>query len=262
MLGYYLDLALRSLRRNKALTALMVVAIALGIGASMTTLTVLHVLSGDPLPGKSAQLYYPQIDPQDIKGMTPSREPPEQVTLIDGLNLLHAGRADRQALMAGGSVPVDPGKANVDPFYVETRYTTTDFFPMFDTPFLFGHAWTAADDEAKARDVVIAPLPQRQALRWCRQRRAHAAYGRGRLAHRRRTRQVAAQSAFLRSHHRFVCLWRAGIPAVADDGRVAPGSQRLLRLLGQWRWRCRQHPADRRAVFGCNSGCSWTARRR
>ncbi|TPG47752.1 FtsX-like permease family protein [Rhodanobacter glycinis] len=156
MFAYYLDLALHSLARNKALTALMVLAIALGIGASMTTLTVLHVLSGDPLPGKSAQLYYPQIDPQDIKGMMPSKEPPEQVTLIDGLNLLHAARADRQALMSGGSAPLDPEKANVDPFYVETRYTTTDFFPMFDAPFLFGHAWTAADDEAKAREVVIA----------------------------------------------------------------------------------------------------------
>ncbi len=156
MFGYYLDLALRSLKRNKALTALMVLAIALGIGASMTTLTVLHVLSGDPLPGKSAQIYYPQLDPQDIKGMVPSKEPPEQVTLIDGLNLLHARRAERQALMAGGAVALDPERANLDPFYVEARYTTTDFFPMFDTPFLFGRAWTAADDEAQARDVVIA----------------------------------------------------------------------------------------------------------
>ena len=85
MFGYYLDLALRSLRRNRMLTALMVLAIALGIGASMTTLTVLHVLSGDPLPGRSGSLYYAQIDPQDIKGMDSSKEPPEQVTLIDGL---------------------------------------------------------------------------------------------------------------------------------------------------------------------------------
>jgi len=156
MFAYYLDLALRSLGRNKPLTALMVLAIALGIGASMTTLTVLHVLSGDPLPGKSARIYYPQLDPQDIKGMSPSKEPPEQVTLIDGLNLLRAGRADRQALMAGGAVPLDPQQANMDPFYVEARYTTADFFPMFDTPFLFGRAWTAAEDEAQAREVVIA----------------------------------------------------------------------------------------------------------
>ena len=56
MFAYYLDLALRSLKRNKVLTALMVLSIALGIGASMTTLTVLHVLSGDPLPGRSAHI--------------------------------------------------------------------------------------------------------------------------------------------------------------------------------------------------------------
>ena len=47
MFGYYLDLALRSFRRNKVLTALMVLAIAVGVGASMTTLTVLHVLSAE-----------------------------------------------------------------------------------------------------------------------------------------------------------------------------------------------------------------------
>ncbi|AGG87976.1 ABC transporter permease [Rhodanobacter denitrificans] len=156
MFGYYLDLALRSLKRNRALTALMVLAIALGIGASMTTLTVLHVLSGDPLPGKSAQLYYPQVDPQDIKGMLPNKEPPDQVTLIDGLNLLRAGRADHQALMSGGSVPIQPEQSSLDPFYVEARYTTADFFAMFDAPFLYGHGWTAAHGEAKAREVVIA----------------------------------------------------------------------------------------------------------
>ena len=56
MFGYYFNLALRSFKRNKALTTLMVLAIAMGIGACMTTLTVFHVLSGDPLPGKSSTL--------------------------------------------------------------------------------------------------------------------------------------------------------------------------------------------------------------
>jgi putative ABC transport system permease protein len=156
MFSYYLDLALRSLRRNKALTALMVLAIALGIGASMTTLTVLHVLSGDPLPGKSAQLYYPQIDPQAIKGISPDKEPPGQLTLIDGMNLLHAKRADRQALMTGGQVPIQPAQSALDPFYVEARYTTADFFAMFNAPFRYGRGWSASDDESKARQVVIS----------------------------------------------------------------------------------------------------------
>ena len=63
MFAYYLDLALRSLRRNTVLTTLMVLALALGIGATITTLTVLKLLSGDPLPQKSTQLFYPQLDP-------------------------------------------------------------------------------------------------------------------------------------------------------------------------------------------------------
>ena len=57
MFGYYLNLALRSFKRNQALTALMVLAIALGIGACMTTLTVFHVLSGDPIPQKLSLIH-------------------------------------------------------------------------------------------------------------------------------------------------------------------------------------------------------------
>ena len=156
MFAYYFQLAVRSLRRNKALTALMVLAVALGIGASMTTLTVLHVLSGDPLPGRSAQLYYPQIDPRDLSGLLGGSEPPEQVTQIDGMNLWRARRANRQALMTGGSVPVQPDASAVDPFYVEARYTTGDFFAMFGAPFRYGGGWDAAADEAKSREVVIS----------------------------------------------------------------------------------------------------------
>jgi len=155
MFSYYLDLALRSLRRNKALTALMVVAIALGIGASMTMLTVLHVLSGDPLPGKSQTLFYPQLDPRDKADYEAGAEPPRQVTWIDGMNLLRARRADRQALMTGGAVPIQPAQSSVDPFFSDARYTTADFFPMFDTPFRYGRGWSEADDDARSRVVVI-----------------------------------------------------------------------------------------------------------
>jgi putative ABC transport system permease protein len=158
MFGYYLDLALHSLKRNKVLTALMVVAIALGIGASMTTLTVLHVLSGDPLPGSSATLFNPRIDPFSMDGYEPNKPPPEQVTWTDGMNLLHAARADRQALMTGGAVPIQPTQSSIDPFYTDARYTTADFFPMLSVPFLYGRGWNAGDDDGKARVVVISKL--------------------------------------------------------------------------------------------------------
>ncbi|GAB2561445.1 ABC transporter permease [Dyella jejuensis] len=156
MFGYYFDLAWRSLRRNKALTALMVLAIALGIGASMTTLTVLHVLSGDPLPGRSSTLYAPQLDPRDMDDYQPHDEPPDRVTWIDGMNLLQAKRADRQALMTGGSVAIQPAQSAIDPFYETARYTTADFFPMFGVPFQYGHAWGAPEDATSAAVAVIS----------------------------------------------------------------------------------------------------------
>ncbi|MEO7073474.1 MAG: ABC transporter permease [Rhodanobacter sp.] len=159
MLTWYLELALRSLKRNKMLTALMVLAIALGIGASMTTLTVLHLLSGDPIPQRSGMLYHVQVDPRDKTGFTPGKSEPEaQVSWIDGMNLLQARRAQRQALMTGGTVAVQSDESALDPFYADARYTTTDFFPMFGVPFRYGHAWNAAGDADKARVVVISAL--------------------------------------------------------------------------------------------------------
>lgn len=156
MFGYYLELALYSLRRSKALTLLMIVAIALGIGACMTTLTVLHVLSGDPLPERSGRLFMPQVDPRTASGFSSTSEPEEQVTWIDGMNLLHAGRATRQVLMTGGVTPVQPENPGQDPFRSPVRMTTADFFPMFDVPFAFGHAWNAGDDESRSRIAVIS----------------------------------------------------------------------------------------------------------
>ena len=154
MFAYYFNLALRSFRRNKVLTALMVLAIALGIGATMTTLTVFTVLSGDPMPGKSHTLFYPQIEPRTANNTDP--EPPDQLTRYDAENLLREARGDRQAMMTGGNVAIEPGVAGVDPFFAEARYTSTDFFAMFDTPFQYGRGWEAAADEGHARVAVIS----------------------------------------------------------------------------------------------------------
>lgn len=156
MFAYYFDLAVRSFRRNKALTALMVLAIALGIGASMTTLTIFHVLSGDPIPQKSDRLFYVQMDPASMDGYTAGQEPEEQMTRFDAEELLRQARGKRQAMMTGGSAAIEPQKQGMSPFYADARYTTSDFFPMFDVPFLHGGGWSAEQDAARARVVVIS----------------------------------------------------------------------------------------------------------
>ena len=157
MFGYYLSLALRSFKRNKALTALMMVAIALGIGASMTTLTVFHVLSGDPIPQKSDKLFYPRIEPRGMNGYrAEGDDPATQMTRYDAERLLREKRGDRQALMTAGNAAVEPGKPGVDPFYADSRFTTADFFAMFDAPFAHGRGWSADEEQARARVAVIS----------------------------------------------------------------------------------------------------------
>ncbi len=157
MFGYYLKLALRSLRRNPVLTALMVLSIAVGIGAAMTTLTLYVVLSGDPIPHKSGQLFYPQIEPRSLgeKGV-PDQEPLEQMTRYDAEELLRQARGDRQALMSAGSVTILPDAQAMQPFRAQARYASADFFAMFDAPLHEGRAWGRDEDAARARVAVIS----------------------------------------------------------------------------------------------------------
>ena len=156
MLAYYLRLALRSFRRNRALTALMVLAIALGIGASMTTLTVFKVLSGDPLPGKSDRVFLVQLDAEPLATQVPGDEPATQLTRYDAEELLRQARGHRQALMVGGRTVIEPVASTLKPFIDQSRYTSADFFPMFEAPFAHGQAWSRADDDARARVAVIS----------------------------------------------------------------------------------------------------------
>jgi putative ABC transport system permease protein len=153
VLGYYLRLAAASLARTPVITALMVTAIGLGIGASMTMITVLHVMSGDPLPGRSGTIYYPHLDatPLDL-----SDGPTDDFTWPDAMALLAHGPAAHQAAMAGGSLLVRLERRDLQPFYADGRYTTSDFFALFKVPFIQGAGWSAADETAHARVVVLS----------------------------------------------------------------------------------------------------------
>lgn len=157
MFGYYFLLALYSLRRSRVITTLMILAIGLGIGASMTMITVLHVMSGDPLPDRSGQLYVPSIDPMPIRNETKSKNttPEADMTWVDAMNLLHAARAERQTAMAAGSLPIRPPQSTLRPFFETGHYVTADFFPMFGAVFRAGSGWTSQDDAEHARVVVL-----------------------------------------------------------------------------------------------------------
>ncbi len=159
MFLYYFDLALRSFRSARGLTALMVLTVAMGIGASMTTLTTFRALSGDPLPDHSADVLRVQLDAGPKATFTPGKDPDTQLTRFDAEALLRDRRGVHQAMMSGGGAEVEPAAdapGGLKPFEAEARYTTADFFPMFRTPFRYGQGWSAADDAANAPVVVLS----------------------------------------------------------------------------------------------------------
>ncbi|MBH0041803.1 MULTISPECIES: ABC transporter permease [unclassified Pseudoalteromonas] len=156
MFIHYLDLSWRSFKRTPLVSFLMVLAIAIGIGITMTSLSVYHMMSADPIPEKSSQLYSVQLQTMD-DGSTWWTEDnmPLQLTYQDAENLLNAPTSEKKVAMmrTGFSVYLDSDK--IKPFIGNARMTTPDFFSMFNLSFLYGGAWSKEQENSAAPVVVI-----------------------------------------------------------------------------------------------------------
>jgi len=153
---YYLKLGFFSIKKNPILSALMVAAVAVGIGACMTIINIDYVMGGNPIPHRSDVLYHVQLDNWDPND--PYDEPnnlPEQVTYMDGKALLDAGQARRQVLSYKTGLVVELQGDGERPFEAMTRATSADFFAMFDTPFKYGGGWDKSADAGEEYVVVL-----------------------------------------------------------------------------------------------------------
>lgn len=155
MFSYYLQLGLRSLRRNPVLTGLMVIAIGFGVAASMTTYSVFRATSRNPIPQKSDVLFNVQVDNFGPDN-TEKGEPPPALSYLDATALQRAHKAKRQAITYPIGISIIPESPSRLPMQEGGYATGADFFPMFDVPFVQGGPWTADDDEKHASVAVIS----------------------------------------------------------------------------------------------------------
>jgi putative ABC transport system permease protein len=156
MFNYYLKIAWISILRHWGLSLLMVSAIGLGIGAAMTTITVNYLMSADPIPHKSKQLFYVQLDSWDVNDpFDEGLNPPDQLTYIDTTNLMNAQKAFRQNAQAQASAVIEPNDPELLPMTVNGRANSADFFIMFDVPFIYGSGWTHEADVNKEQVIVL-----------------------------------------------------------------------------------------------------------
>jgi putative ABC transport system permease protein len=157
MFNYYLKLGLRNLRRNPILTTLMVITLAVGVAASVSTLTILHVMSQDPIPHKSSLLLVPVIDSASMNGYVPGERTEDQMmTYTDTMNLFAQKiGADRTALYSIRSAveSPDPKLGLID---IKGIATTSSYFSMFEVPFKYGAAWNADDERKMAKVAVLS----------------------------------------------------------------------------------------------------------
>jgi putative ABC transport system permease protein len=158
MFGYYLDLALRSLRRSPGLTALMVLSIGVGVALAMTTWSLVHSLAGNPVPQKSTRLFVPTIDVwgPDARSKAGGNEPPSLLDYATAQALLRDGRATYQSATYWISPTVVPSTPGTLPFNASGFAVTGQFFPMLDVPFKYGSGWSDANEADRAQVVVIS----------------------------------------------------------------------------------------------------------
>ena len=156
MFPYYLKLGLRSLRRNPVLTALMVLTLAVGVATSMSTLTVLRAMSGDPIPSKSERLFVVQVDnnPAETAAGDP---PPNHLSWLDAKELLAGGDGLRRSVMYAVGGVAEPAGAEANQL-VGGMAVNADFFTMFDAPFVHGGSWSAQDDARGGAQVVLSSV--------------------------------------------------------------------------------------------------------
>jgi putative ABC transport system permease protein len=158
MLIYNIKNAFRSMRKNPMLTALMVAATAVGIGVSMSMITLYYLMAQNPIPQKSEQLYHVQVDNwgplRPFDDNRPERAP-NQLTYRDAMAFIDSAPAQKQAAMFETSLIVRPPLPGQLPFESEARATHGDFFSMFDVPFLFGDAWDELADLQASQVVVL-----------------------------------------------------------------------------------------------------------
>ncbi len=165
MLAYQIKSALRSIKRNPALSALLIAGIGLGIAVSTAFITTYYLMAGDPIPHKSHQLFYVEMDswnPERPYSDNHPELPPSQITYRDARGIMESDIPTYQSVMFKASLTVQPETESEKPYRETTRVCFNDFFAMFEVPFLYGGPWTdQADDNAEMVVVLDAETNRR-----------------------------------------------------------------------------------------------------
>ncbi|WP_089975747.1 FtsX-like permease family protein [Luteibacter sp. UNCMF331Sha3.1] len=152
-----LSIAKHSLRRRLASAALIVATIAIGVGGFCATGSGIAVLGADPLGGRGAGIYHPQLDSTSSTVDASMTEPPDDLNFLDAQSVFRLAEGSPRVMTSQNWLPLT-GKGDVGALarMAITRATTRDFFSMFGARMQYGAPWTDAQDSLRDRVVVLS----------------------------------------------------------------------------------------------------------
>lgn len=157
MWKYYLRLAWISLGNTPVLSVLMVSAIATGIGACLTTVTLYAVIASNPMAHKNDTLFAVQLDSWDSnETFWAANGVPLMLTYRDARALHQADVADETLVMSRAGLTVTKPEGRESPKVEAARMTTNSFFTFFDVPFIYGGKWDDGADRSGQQLLVIS----------------------------------------------------------------------------------------------------------
>ncbi|WP_416056152.1 ABC transporter permease [Stenotrophomonas maltophilia] len=151
---YYLSLSLKRFRQRIGTHIAIALMLGAGVGTAMVMLSIVLQASSDPVPGRSASLFRPQLDVRPGSQQVAAPDRGQGLTWPDAKALLDQGRAWNQAAMAGGAVTLlKPGRSSAR---LRARYATSGVFSVLGIGLVQGRSWTAEEGQAGSRVVVLS----------------------------------------------------------------------------------------------------------
>ncbi len=158
VLAYNLQLAWRSLFQRRSLTILMIAAVGIGLGILMTVRTMAYQARQLPDGEKSYSLHFLQMDGRGVDGDAFEQWfEGDGITYRDARMLMNADTAARrQTFLWKTDVIVSSENRDVLPKRSRGLVGLSNFFDMFDVPFLYGSAWSEEANYSAEPAAVIS----------------------------------------------------------------------------------------------------------
>ena len=155
-----LRLAWLSIQRNPFIAALIVAVIAVGVATSVVAITLYHAKAGNPIWWKNDVLYRVLLDSRplghDFEVGRHADVGPQLLIYRDAAALYQSKIPTRSVMLLVTAGPIAATSPGGHPLNKTARFTTWQFFSLFDVPFLYGRGWSSSDDEGPAPVAVIS----------------------------------------------------------------------------------------------------------